>query len=324
MTASLHARDITLALGARHILDDGRPRRRPAASASVWSAPTASASRRCCGCWPASSPPTRAAIALAPRRRQRRLPAAGDRNAPTETVARAPRPPHRCRCGIGRARCDDGRRWRPATADAGDRYSDRARPVACARCGRLRRRASARCGPTSACRSGCSTSDAGALGWRGGAGGARRAVPRPVRRVPARRTDERPRSRRAWPGWSGSSLGLAAGCVIVSHDRTFLQRTITHVVELDEFEHTATRFAGGWDAVPARARGGPRSWRGRRTRSTTPSARLSPGGRSASASGRRRACRGRRRSRRTTTRTSRRSRSTRPSSWPAGQPAPTG
>jgi ATPase subunit of ABC transporter with duplicated ATPase domains len=41
--------------------------------------------------------------------------------------------------------------------------------------------------------------------------------------------------------------GLGAGCVIVSHDRTFLQRTITHVVELDEFTHAATRYAGGWD-----------------------------------------------------------------------------
>ena len=42
--------------------------------------------------------------------------------------------------------------------------------------------------------------------------------------------------------------GMSAGCVLVSHDRTFLQRTITHVVELDEFTHTATRYAGGWDA----------------------------------------------------------------------------
>jgi len=43
-------------------------------------------------------------------------------------------------------------------------------------------------------------------------------------------------------------LGQSAGCVIVSHDRTFLQRTITHVVEIDEFSHGTTRFAGGWDA----------------------------------------------------------------------------
>jgi ATPase subunit of ABC transporter with duplicated ATPase domains len=40
--------------------------------------------------------------------------------------------------------------------------------------------------------------------------------------------------------------GLGAGCVIVSHDRTFLERTITHVVEIDEFTHAATRYAGGW------------------------------------------------------------------------------
>ncbi|MFM2079191.1 MAG: hypothetical protein RJA49_3081, partial [Actinomycetota bacterium] len=42
--------------------------------------------------------------------------------------------------------------------------------------------------------------------------------------------------------------GLGAGCVLVSHDRTFLQRTVTHVVELDEFSHQTTRFSGGWDA----------------------------------------------------------------------------
>jgi len=41
--------------------------------------------------------------------------------------------------------------------------------------------------------------------------------------------------------------GMSAGCVLVSHDRTFLQRTITHVVEIDEFAHTASRYAGGWE-----------------------------------------------------------------------------
>jgi ATPase subunit of ABC transporter with duplicated ATPase domains len=34
----------------------------------------------------------------------------------------------------------------------------------------------------------------------------------------------------------------------VSHDRTFLERTITAVVELDERTRTATRFEGGWSA----------------------------------------------------------------------------
>ncbi len=41
--------------------------------------------------------------------------------------------------------------------------------------------------------------------------------------------------------------GMSAGCVIVSHDRTFLERIITHVVEIDEFTHLASRYAGGWD-----------------------------------------------------------------------------
>jgi ATPase subunit of ABC transporter with duplicated ATPase domains len=45
--------------------------------------------------------------------------------------------------------------------------------------------------------------------------------------------------------WIGA---LRAGVVLVSHDRTFLARTVDSVVEIDEFTHTATRFAGGWQA----------------------------------------------------------------------------
>jgi len=41
---------------------------------------------------------------------------------------------------------------------------------------------------------------------------------------------------------------LAVGTVVVSHDRTFLERIVTDVVELDEFTRTTTHFAGGWDA----------------------------------------------------------------------------
>ena len=36
--------------------------------------------------------------------------------------------------------------------------------------------------------------------------------------------------------------------VLVSHDRTFLARTVTDVVELDEFTHRASRYGGGWQA----------------------------------------------------------------------------
>ena len=42
--------------------------------------------------------------------------------------------------------------------------------------------------------------------------------------------------------------GLPAPVVLVSHDRTFLARTVTDVVELDEFTHRATRYGGGWQA----------------------------------------------------------------------------
>ena len=46
-------------------------------------------------------------------------------------------------------------------------------------------------------------------------------------------------------------LGLDAPVFLVSHDRTFLQRTITDVVEIDHHTHRASWFAGGWDAFLA-------------------------------------------------------------------------
>ena len=61
----------------------------------------------------------------------------------------------------------------------------------------------------------------------------------------------------AWPGWSGSSPTLD-GAVVVSHDREFLDRTITSVFELDD-AHTAGR---------TRAGGAPTSSRGRSPRAT--------------------------------------------------------
>jgi ATPase subunit of ABC transporter with duplicated ATPase domains len=46
----------------------------------------------------------------------------------------------------------------------------------------------------------------------------------------------------------GSFDGAA---VIVSHDRAFLDRTVTKVVELDEWTHRATEYAGGWSEYEA-------------------------------------------------------------------------
>jgi len=42
--------------------------------------------------------------------------------------------------------------------------------------------------------------------------------------------------------------GLAGGVVVVSHDRAFLARTVTAVLEMDVREHRAVFYDGGWDA----------------------------------------------------------------------------
>jgi ATPase subunit of ABC transporter with duplicated ATPase domains len=39
---------------------------------------------------------------------------------------------------------------------------------------------------------------------------------------------------------------LPGGVVVVSHDRAFLERTITSVLELDENDHTSSLYEGGW------------------------------------------------------------------------------
>jgi ATPase subunit of ABC transporter with duplicated ATPase domains len=45
--------------------------------------------------------------------------------------------------------------------------------------------------------------------------------------------------------------GLDAGCVVVSHDRAFLERVVTHVLDVDEHAHTGSLYAGGWAAYLA-------------------------------------------------------------------------
>ena len=40
--------------------------------------------------------------------------------------------------------------------------------------------------------------------------------------------------------------GLSGGVVLVSHDRAFLERTVTRVLELDEHTRTGTEYGGGW------------------------------------------------------------------------------
>jgi ATPase subunit of ABC transporter with duplicated ATPase domains len=43
-------------------------------------------------------------------------------------------------------------------------------------------------------------------------------------------------------------LGLDAPLMVVSHDRAFLERTVTAVADIDAHEHTLTRYEGGWRA----------------------------------------------------------------------------
>ncbi|MDP9074313.1 MAG: ATP-binding cassette domain-containing protein [Actinomycetota bacterium] len=52
----------------------------------------------------------------------------------------------------------------------------------------------------------------------------------------------------------GFLAGLDGGVVVVSHDRAFLDRSVTRMVELQEESHRAVEFAGAWtDYVAARA-----------------------------------------------------------------------
>ena len=49
----------------------------------------------------------------------------------------------------------------------------------------------------------------------------------------------------------GFLVGLDAATVVVSHDRAFLERVVTHVFDLDEHAHTGSLYAGGWTAYLA-------------------------------------------------------------------------
>jgi ATPase subunit of ABC transporter with duplicated ATPase domains len=44
----------------------------------------------------------------------------------------------------------------------------------------------------------------------------------------------------------GFLRALPGAAVVVSHDRAFLDRVVTRTLEIDEHDHTATEYAGGW------------------------------------------------------------------------------
>ena len=48
--------------------------------------------------------------------------------------------------------------------------------------------------------------------------------------------------------------GFAGGLAVVSHDRAFLDRTVTRIAEIDPWTGTLREYAGGWsDFAAARA-----------------------------------------------------------------------
>ena len=74
------------------------------------------------------------------------------------------------------------------------------------------------------------------------------AAAQPLRRLPARRAHQRPRPGRPGAGWSEFVTGLRAGTVLVSHDREFLARTVTKVLELDLAQQQVNLYGGGYAA----------------------------------------------------------------------------
>jgi ATPase subunit of ABC transporter with duplicated ATPase domains len=52
--------------------------------------------------------------------------------------------------------------------------------------------------------------------------------------------------------WLGRELAkLQGGVVLISHDRDFLDHTVSRIVELDEWTHNTTEFSGGWSDYEA-------------------------------------------------------------------------
>ena len=254
MPGSLAARDISKSFAAVQVLDArlarrraGRPRRhrRPERDRQVDPAPRARR-RRAAGRGPDRPLAARSATC---RRSPRRRP--GETRAATTSARRT---------GVGGGRA---RRWTRSRARLGaepelrDALRRRARPLP-----RARRRA------TSTPRAAAALADVG-LGrprrrasWRRSPA-ARRRAPRSPRSCSPASTSSCSTSRRTTstsPASSASSASWTAspaGVVLVSHDRAFLDRTVTRVVELEAETRRMHEYAGTWsdyEAVRARAR----------------------------------------------------------------------
>ena len=228
------------------------------ATGSASSGPTASASRRCCACWPASSSPT-PGRSSGPRPRS---PSATCPRSPTPGRARpcsttwpgAPASPSRVRRARpahrgARRRARLGRRLhrRPSTASwpSAATTSTPGRP---------------RCAPPSGSRSATAAGSPRPAATLSGGEAARAALAAILlSRVDVLLLDE-PTNNLDFAGIDLLEAfvdGFAGAVMVVSHDRAFLDRCVRRIVEIDEHSHRAREFAGGWSDYIAGARPGP-------------------------------------------------------------------
>ena len=259
----------------------------PRATSSAWSAPTAPASPRCCACSPGCSRPEQGDGRAQPADRHRRLPAAGAGAAPGRDRARVPRPAHRRRRRPAATWTRPPRRWSTSEPGADDAYAaalerwlalggadldERAEQVAADLGLRVEP------GPA----------DDRAVRRPGRPGRPRLAAAVPLRRLPARRADQRPR-----PGRPGPAGGVRrAACAPAP---SWSATTASSCPHRHRGRRARPRPAAGQRSTAAATRPTWRSARspggtpGRRTRSTPTRGRRSRTGRARSAPGWRRA-----------------------------------
>ena len=177
------------------------------------------------------------------------------------------------RTGVGGAeRRWTGSRRGSATSPSSRRLLRCARPLPRARRRGLRRARRAPCSTTSGSGRARSARCATLSGGEAARAALAAILLAALRRVPARRADEQPRLRRARAARAVPRRRSPAGVVLVSHDRAFLDRAVTRVVEIEAETRRVHEYAGTWSEYEAARERARAAARGARTRTTSASA----------------------------------------------------
>ena len=186
-------------------------------------------------------------VAVSPAARAARLPRAGDRASRRRVRARPPRPADRRdaragrpRRGRRRARCGGGRGATTPTPRRSNAGSRSAAPTS--------RRASATVADDLGLDRRPRPPDDRAVRRAGRPGRPGGAAALALRPLPSRRADQRPRRRGPGPAGGVRRPAREAAIVVVSHDREFLSRTVTAVVEIDRSLQRVTTYGGSYDS----------------------------------------------------------------------------